>query len=212
MKAINSDNRCKWRRRKEARPAEIIDAALDLFVVNGFSATKLDEVARMAGVSKGTVYLYFESKEALLREAVKQIIVPEVVKAEQQAADFTGSQTELLTTLIFNWWEAVGKTRLAGIPKLMVSEAANFPELAEFYLETVVSRARNLIAKTIKNGIESGEFRVCDPIATTRLLIAPLVFAVIWEKSLGVYDKEEYDVEEYIRLHIDIFLKGLSAG
>lgn len=209
---MNPDNRCKWRRRKEARPAEIIDAALDLFVVNGFSATKLDEVARMAGVSKGTVYLYFESKEALLREAVKQIIVPEVVKAEQQAADFTGSQTELLTALIFNWWEAVGKTRLAGIPKLMVSEAANFPELAEFYLETVVSRARNLIAKTIKNGIESGEFRDCDPVATTRLLIAPLVFAVIWEKSLGAYDKEEYDVEEYIRLHIDIFLKGLGAG
>lgn len=212
MNVSKSDNCGKWRRRKEARPAEIIDAALDLFVANGFSATKLDEVAHKAGVSKGTVYLYFESKEALFREVVKQIIVPEVEKAEQKAADFSGSQTELLTTLIRNWWQAVGNTRLAGIPKLMVSEAVNFPELAEFYIESVVSRARNLIANTIRKGTENGEFRDCDPVATTRLLIAPLVFAVIWEKSLGAYDQEEYDVEEYLRLHIDIFLKGLSAG
>ena len=211
MQTPESHSSCKWRRRKEARPAEIIDAALDLFVANGFIATRLDQVARKAGVSKGTVYLYFESKEALFREVVKQIIIPEVEKAEQKAAEFSGSQSELLKILILNWWEAVGKSRLAGIPKLMVSEASNFPELAEFYLENVVSRARNLVAGCIRKGIAECEFRECEPVATTRLLLAPLVFAVIWDKSLRAYDKEQYDVEEYIRLHVDIFLKGLGA-
>jgi len=210
MHSSNSKSCSKWRRRKEARPAEIIDAALELFVANGFNATKLDDVARRAGVSKGTVYLYFESKESLFREVVKQIIVPEVAKAEQTAANFVGSQRELLKLLIVNWWEVVGKTRLAGIPKLMVSEAANFPELAEFYLENVVARARNLVVKGIKKGIENGEFKPCDPIATTRLLLAPLVFAVIWDKSLAVYDKEDYDTDEYIKTHTNIFFDGLA--
>ena len=202
---------CKWRRRKESRPTEIIDAALDLFVANGFSATRLDDVAHKAGVCKGTVYLYFESKEALFREVVKQIIIPEVEKAEQAAAKFVGPQRELLKRLIVNWWEVVGKTRLAGIPKLMVSEAANFPELAEFYLDNVVCRARNLVTRGISDGIANGEFKPCDPVATSRLLLAPLVFAVIWDKSLAAYDKESYDVDEYIRLHTTIFFDGLVA-
>ena len=125
-----SDN-SRWRRRKASRPGEIIEAALDLFVVNGFSATRLEEVAKLAGVSKGTVYLYFDSKEDLFRAVVQQIIIPEIEKAEQKATEFKGSQRELLTLLILNWWNVIGKTRLAGIPKLMISEAANFPELAE---------------------------------------------------------------------------------
>ena len=212
MQISHRKHSCKWRRRKEARPLEIIDAALDLFVANGFKATKLDDVARRAGVSKGTVYLYFDSKESLFREVVKQVIVPEVEKAEQKARAFCGSQRELLELLILNWWEVVGKTRLAGIPKLMISEAANFPELAEFYLDSVVSRARNLIADGIRSGVEAGEFRDCDPALTTRLLMAPLVFAVIWEKSLAVYDKEQYDIDEYLRIHIDVFFNGLKAG
>ncbi|MGD8784708.1 MAG: TetR/AcrR family transcriptional regulator [Thioalkalispiraceae bacterium] len=201
---------CKWRRRKEARPAEIIDAALDLFVANGFNATKLDEVARQAGVSKGTVYLYFNSKEDLFRAAVKQIIIPEVEKAEHRAEGFIGSQRELLEVLLFNWWEVVGKTRLAGIPKLMVSEAGNFPELAKFYLENVVSRARNLLRRGIEKGIETGEFKSSDPVVTTRLLMAPLVFAAIWDNSLAVYDSEDYSRDEYVKQHIKTIFDGIS--
>lgn len=212
MHLSKSKNCCKWRRRKEARPAEILDAALDLFVANGFMATKLADVAHKAGVSKGTVYLYFDSKETLFREVVKQVIVPEVEKAEQKAKTFNGSMQELLEVLILNWWEAIGKTRLAGIPKLMISEAANFPELAEYYLDNVVGRARNLITKAIRQGVENGEFGKCDPVVMTRLLLAPLVFAVIWDKSLAAYDKEQYDINEYIQQHINVFFNGLKAA
>ena len=103
---------CRWRRRKEARPGEIIEAALELFVTNGFNGTRLDDVARLAGISKGTLYLYFSSKEDLFRAVVQQIIIPEVEKAEQHAAQFKGSQRELISTLLMNWWYSVAKTRL----------------------------------------------------------------------------------------------------
>ena len=202
----------KWQRRKESRPAEIIEAALELFVANGFKATKLDDVAKQAGVSKGTVYLYFESKEALFREVVSQIIVPELVKAEQLANSFQGTQAELLTTMVFQWWNMIGKTRLAGIPKLMISEAANFPELARFYLDEVISRGRKLISASIKKGIASGEFKKCNPVTATRLLISPVIFAVIWKKSLAPFDKEDYDEDAYISMHLEFFLNSLKNG
>ncbi len=209
MNSDTTDN-TRWQRRKESRPGEIIEAALELFVANGFSATRLDEVAKRAGVSKGTVYLYFDSKEDLFRAAVQQIIIPEIEKAEQKAAEFHGNQRELLTLLILNWWDVIGKTRLAGIPKLMISEAANFPELAEFYLEKVVTRARNIIKKGIADGVQQGEFKTCDPIITTRLLIAPMLFAVIWEKSLAPFDHEKYNLDEYIKSHLSVFFDGIS--
>jgi len=206
----NDNNR--WRRRKESRPGEIIEAALELFVANGFNATRLEEVAKLAGVSKGTVYLYFDSKEDLFRAVVQQTIIPEIEKAEQRAAEFMGSQRELLTLLIQNWWNVVGKTRLAGIPKLMISEATNFPEVAEYYLDKVVNRVRKLIKNSILIGIEQGEFKSSDPIITTRLLMAPMLFAVIWEKSLAPFDSENYDLESYIQLHLSVFFDGISLN
>lgn len=202
---------CRWRRRKEARPGEIIDAALDLFVKNGFSATKLDDVAREAGVSKGTVYLYFDSKEALFRAVVQNIIIPKVAEAEETAAQFKGSQKDLIKMLVYGWWQTVGKTRLANIPKLMVSEAAHFPELAEFYVENVVRRARKLLENALEKGMQEKEFAVRDVKSAARVLLSPLVFAVIWDKSLAPYDSETYDIEAYIDLHMELFFKGISA-
>ena len=209
MSNHHSTTVCRWRRRKEARPGEIIEAALDLFVANGFNATRLDDVARRAGVSKGTLYLYFSSKEDLFRAVVQEVIVPEVEKAEKHASEFVGSQSELIKTLIINWWNVVGKTRLASIPKLMVSEAANFPELAEFYVKNVVARARNLLSNAITKGVQQGEFIEVDPVCTTRLLLAPLVFAVIWEKSLASYDAENYDINTYVDTHIKLIFSGI---
>jgi len=202
----------RWQRRKESRPGEIIEAALILFVANGFSATRLEEVAKLAGVSKGTVYLYFDSKEDLFRAVVQQTIIPEIEKAEQKAAVFIGSQRELLTLLVTNWWKVIGETRLAGIPKLIISEASNFPEVAEFYLDKVVSRIRKIIKKSIETGIEQGEFKYSDPVVTTRLLMAPILFAVIWEKSLEPFDIEKYNLQDYVQLHLKVFFEGINAN
>ena len=203
---------CRWRRRKEARPGEIIEAALEQFVLNGFAATKLENVAKQAGISKGTLYLYFDGKEALFKAVVQQIIIPEVEKAEKIASEFKGTQQELITLLINTWWEVVGKTQLSNIPKLMVSEAAHFPDLAKFYVENVIARARNLIKRCVERGIADGEFKHCDSTSMARLVLAPLVFAVIWEKSLAPFDSETYDVERYIKTHLMVLFDGLLAN
>ena len=124
-------------RRKEARPAEILAAALDLFVERGFAATKLDDVAARAGVSKGTLYLYFVSKEELFKAVIQQGILPVLEQGEEMLAQHSGDTASLLCDLINRWWKVVGNTKLAGILKLIVSEAGNFPEVARYFHDNV---------------------------------------------------------------------------
>lgn len=198
---------CRWRRRKEDRPAEILAAALKTFTAKGFAATKLDEVAKEAGISKGTLYLYFESKEALFKAVVNEFVLPHIEKAEEQAEQYTGSIQDLLRLLLEQWRHNVLETELCGIPKIMISEASNFPELASFYLENVILRSRRFVINLITLGIEQGEFRTCDAEHAARAFLAPLVFAAIWEHSLAPFD-ESYDIKEYLNTHLDIFCKG----
>jgi AcrR family transcriptional regulator len=202
----------RWRRRKEARPTELIAAALELFVERGYSATRLDDVARSAGVSKGTVYLYFENKEALFRAVVQEMVLPELARVENLVKSFTGSTEELLRRLMHDWWSRVGETQLCGIPKLMISEAGNFPEVARFFVEQAVHRARRLFAQILERGIASGEFHSLDVRYAVRVLVAPMVFAAIWQRSLLPYDSEEYDVHRYLDTHLDSFLNGVRAS
>ena len=199
----------RWQRRKAERPGEIIDAALELFVAKGFMATRLDEVAKHAGVSKGTLYLYFENKEALFKAVVETLVVPEIERTEQQIQAFDGSASELISQLVKQWWASVGESQLCGLPKLIISEAGNFPELASFYVEQVIGRIRRVIAGLINRGIESGEFRPCDAAYAARLLLAPMVFAAIYQHSLLAYDNEPFEVPAYLDNHLDIFLHGL---
>src|ERR1700694_754526 len=149
----------RWQRRKEARPAEIVAAALDVFVERGFATTKLEEVARRAGVTKGTVYLYFESKEALFKAVVRETIVPIFARGEQMVAQHHGSAADLFSELVRKWWELIGETSLSGIPKLMMAEAGNFPVLARFYYDEVISRGQRLMARALERGVESGALR-----------------------------------------------------
>src|SRR5256886_10371482 len=127
----------RWQRRKAARPAEIVTAALEVFVERGFAAARLEEVARRAGVTKGTLYLYFKSKEALFKAVVRETIVPVIAQGEALAQSFTGSARDLVEQLVRSYWTLVGETRLAGIPKLMMAEAATFPVLTKFYYDEV---------------------------------------------------------------------------
>lgn len=202
----------RWQRRKAERPGEIIEAALECFVAKGFMATRLDEVAKRAGVSKGTLYLYFENKEALFKAVVETLVMPEIERTEQQIEVFDGSASELISHLVTQWWQTVGESRLCGLPKLIISEAGNFPDLARFYVENVIGRVRRVIADLIQRGIDAGEFRSCDPFYAARLLLAPMVFAAIYQQSLLPYDKEPFEVPEYLDNHIDIFLHGLVAS
>ena len=140
-------------RRKEARPAELMAAALELFVEKGFAGTRLDDVAARAGVSKGTLYLYFDSKEALFKAVIQEGIVPILEEGAGLVDSFEGSAGELLRLLINEWWQRIGNTHLGGVPKLMISEARNFPELAVYYHDAVIMRGRDLMRRTLQRGI-----------------------------------------------------------
>lgn len=210
-----TEHQNKKRRRKrssETRPDEIINAALDLFVEHGYTATKLDDIAAHVGITKGTIYLYFENKEKLFQAVIHTVNVKEIEKAKKLANDHKGSQRDLLHKLIHYWWDMDGKTRLAGITKLMISEANNFPELSSFFVDNVTCRARTIFVEIIEEGIINGEFRKLDANYVARLALAPLVFAVIWEKSLSPFDKNPYDVKKYLDLHVDLLLNGLNVG
>jgi len=203
------DNTCRWRRRKEDRPAEILAAALKIFAVKGFAATKLDDIAKEAGVSKGTLYLYFESKEFLFKSLINEFVLPQISRAQQLANDHQGPVKEFLLELAKHWWLSVGMTDLSGIPKLMITEAANFPELAKFYQENVIQPGRQLITELIEQGISRNEFRECNSSEVARHFMGPLVFAAIWQRSLAPFD-DSYDVDKYINTHLEIFMRGLS--
>ena len=198
-------------RRKEARPAELMAAALELFVERGFVGTRLDDVAARAGVSKGTLYLYFDSKEALFKAVIQEGIVPILEEGAGLVDGFEGSTADLLRALIGEWWQRIGNTHLAGVPKLMISEAGNFPELATYYHDAVIMRGRDLMRRTLQRGIASGEFRAVDVETAIDVIFAPVLMMVIWRYSLGACCGTAHDPQTYLNTHFDLALGGLAA-
>jgi len=197
------------KRRKEARPAELTAAALGLFVEKGYAATRLEDVAARAGVSKGTLYLYFDSKEALFKAVIQEGIVPVMLENEEIAARHTGCSFELMEKLLANWWGKIGQTDFAGIPKLMVAEARNFPEIAQYYYENVIRRGRALVGAALERGMASGEFRRMDVETTIDVVIAPILMLLIWRFSLACCQNVEGDPQHYLQIHLDLLRQGL---
>ena len=172
-------------RRKEARPQELLDAALDLFVERGFAATRSEDVAARAGVSKGTLYLYYPSKEELLKEVIRHHVINPIAEGAQTIRLFKGSAADLLAMMLRLWWERIGETRASGIVKLMTSEVRNFPEIAQFYIDEVVTPSNQMLAQVIRRGVDSGEFRDVNVAETVHALVGPLVFLALNKHSLG---------------------------
>lgn len=199
----------RWTRRKDARPAELLAAALDLFVERGYAATRLDDVARRAGVSKGTLYLYYESKEELFKAVIRGGLVPAIQRGEKLVDEHQGTMAELLEKIILGWWQEVGNSQLGGIPKLMFAEAKNFPDLARFYYEEVIRRGYQLVTRVLEEGHRRGEFIAVDLEHGTRLVLAPLVFLLLWRHSFDICDHQRLDPELYLGLHMRLVLDGL---
>lgn len=209
--AENAPREPRWHRRKAARPGEIEASALSLFVERGYAATKLDDVARRAGVTKGTMYLYFDSKEALFKAVVRGALLPLFERGEQMVEGHRGSAADLLREFIRGWWLTISESRVSGLPKLIMAEASNFPELARFYHEEVVARGRRLFARVIERGIARGEFRPVDTPYALRVLSFSILFAAIWKHSIGSYETEPFDFDRYLDAHIDLALNGLGV-
>jgi AcrR family transcriptional regulator len=200
-------------RRKEARPQELLDAALDLFAEKGFAAARTDEVAARAGVSKGTLYLYYPSKEELFKAVVRQNLSALITAGEGLVSSFQGSSSDLLELLLMTWWERVGSTSAAGIHKIVFAEVRNFPELAAFYTDEVLRPAERLFSATLRRGVRRGEFRALPEHEVAHALMAPLIFMALCQHSLGACQPaaKAASAQALIRTHLDLMLHGLQV-
>jgi len=201
----------KRQRRKNARPAELLAAALDLFVEKGYAATKAEEVAKRAGVSKGTLFLYYPSKEDLFKAVVRQNISQRFNELSSLSHEFEGSSVEMLRVGLHAWWNTIGSTKASGITKLMISEENNFPELATFYRQEVVQPIHDLLEKILQRGIDNGEFRPMQLQQGIYLVLAPMLYLVIRQHSSITFaaNNEKMNAEVFLNAQIDNILFGL---
>ena len=199
-------------RRKEARPGELIQAALSLFIEKGFSATRSEEVASRAGVSKGTLFLYFQTKEDLFREVIRTQLADHFLAWEQEFEAFQGSTEDMLRTGLTTWWERIGNTPAGGLTRLVMSESNNFPEIAAYYQTAVVKPGRELLGRILTRGIERGEFRCVDVPQAVMSLVSAMVFVMTWRHSLASCvgaPTPAFDPLTFLMSHVDLIVHGL---
>ncbi len=201
-------------RRKDARPGELLDAALALFVEKGFAATRSEEVAARAGVSKGTLFLYFPSKEELFKAVVNENLAGRFDAWNQEFDAFEGSTPDLLRHVMRLWWERVGSTPVSGITKLMLSEGSNFPELAAFYQREVVMPGHALLRRVIQRGIDRGEFAPVAVDLAIYTVLAPMMFLMLWKHATPVCvgPGVVLDPERYLAVQTEAVLHGLCGA
>jgi AcrR family transcriptional regulator len=199
----------QWRRRKAARPGEIAAAALICFAERGFSATRLDDVAKRAGVTKGTLYLYFPNKEELFKAVVRQTIVPKLIRGEALMKRTGRPAPALLAQLLTNWWKAI-ETPASAIPKIVLAEAGNFPDIARFYLDEVVHRGMALYSRVLREGVRRGEFRSMDVDSTMMCLVAPLLLGMLWRHSFERHEPRALNTAALRRALLQLLEHGLA--
>jgi AcrR family transcriptional regulator len=201
-------------RRKEARPQELLDAALALFVEKGFVATRSEEVAARAGVSKGTLYLYYPSKEELLKAVIRQQLSSEIAAGALEAERYVGPTSTLLVDSLSRWWQRVFDSPASGVFKLVVTEVRGFPEIAEFYVREVIEPGERLIGSIVPRGIDRGEFRPVDVNTVVHSLVLPMVMLCLHKHSLAGcpgMQKMHLDPHRFMRDHIELVLQGMEA-
>ncbi len=202
----------RWRRRKDDRPTEIVAAALELFATHGFAATRVDAIAARAGVSKGTLYLYFPSKEELFKAVVRESLLPNLADAEKRLKDDKGASATLLADIVGGLAGIAAGTRLGAIPKLVIAEAGNFPSLAKFYVEAVPARGFAMFARLLERGIARGEFRRVDAEAVAPIFAAPILLMALWKHVLEPHGGPTIDPKRFIAGCIDVLLNGLKTA
>jgi len=215
MPPFSSDPCLFRRRRKEARPAELLEAALGLFVEKGFAATRSEEVAKAAGVSKGTLYLYFPSKEELLKAVIQHFLGTEIETGVQEAAVADGPTAQVMEKLLVTWWTRIYEGPASGVFKLVITEVRNFPEIGEFWVERVVAPGQAIVSGLIRRGIERGEFAVDDVESAVHSILMPLILECVHKHSFmacGIGKDMEIDPVQFMQAHLRLIFAGLQAN
>jgi AcrR family transcriptional regulator len=201
----------KQRRAPTERPQEILTAALDLFVEKGFAATRLDDVALRAGLSKAAIYLYFEDKTALFLGVVQKAVTANLLTVEAMLQAHRGPVSELIPRILEFMAGRIEETPIALIAKVVIAESRAFPEIGRFYLKEVIGRGLPLLEGLIARGIASGEFRRVDPGLSARSVIGPMLLAILWRSVFEPIGAEKLDARALARHHADLMLHALRS-
>lgn len=201
----------KFRRRAEARPDEVLDAALVLFIERGFAATRVEDIATQAGLSKGAVYLYFPSKEAILEGLVKRAVLPVANSALGVIQNYAGDPRPVIATALKLVAGRLSDPKLIAIPRLLIREMINFPELAEMYRREVIDRVVPAIETLVRNGMRDGYFRPLDPEMTLRSIVGPIIAHVMIAELFGIRPAGGLEIDRLVDNHLAILFDGLSA-
>jgi len=200
----------KQRRAPAERPQEILEASLELFVKQGFAATRLEDVAARAGLSKAAIYLYFKDKEALLEGVIRQTITTNLGTVENLARLHQGKVAMLIPAILEFMAGRVEDTPMPSIAKLVIAESRAYPEIGRFYLKEVIGRGIPIFEGLIAKGVADGEFRKVDPVLTVRSLIAPMLLSIVWKTVFEPLGGDKLNVRALARHHADLMVRALK--
>lgn len=198
----------RYQRRKEDRPQEITEAAFEAFSQHGYSATKVEDVARRAGVSKGLLYLYFKTKEELFKAVIRSIVIPRVDLLQEQLESSELSAEEFIRGPVLDFMKRIPGSPVSVVIRLMIAEAPKHPDLVEFYWENVASRGLGALQALLERGVRNGEFRRTVVNELPQLLIAPVIMSVVWGV---VFSKRSLDTDRLIETNIELILSHIKA-
>lgn len=199
----------RWRRRAEARPAEIVQAAYDVFAEKGFAAARLDDIAARAGVSKGALYLYFETKQDIFEAVVRESLAPIFDAIEQFAFNFPGPFEQLIRLIVPRIAEVADKSSLGRVIKMVVGESGNFPEVARIWHDDVIAKAIGLMTRIIERAQTRGEVREGDPRQHALSIMSPMLVAVLFRETFVPVGAKPFDIPALMQQHLDTVLSGL---
>ena len=199
----------KFQRRAEERPREICAAALEVFAEKGFAAAKLDEIARRAGVSKGTLYLYFKDKEELFRAVVRDTVSPNIDKIEATIAATDLPFAQIAPMFLARLSFVAATMPLGSVVKMVIGESGNFPELARVWQEQVVGKALRIMVGLIEKAQQRGEVRAGEPRFHAFTLMGPMLMGLMYREVLQPAGAAPIDIEALARQHGETVLKGL---
>ena len=198
----------RYRRRKEDRPGEITEAAFQAFADKGYAGTKVEEVAKRAGVSKGLLYLYFKTKEELFKAVVRSVVVRRVEALIDTVAHTELSSEEFLRGPMLKFLQSIPGSPVAVVIRLLLAEGARHPDLVDFYFENVVDKGMNAITHFVQRGVRNGEFRPSAVSDMPQLFFAPMMMSMIWKL---LFAKRELDTDQLMETQIDMIIAYIKA-
>ena len=198
----------RYQRRKEDRPQEITAAAFAAFAEKGFTATKVEEVARRAGVSKGLLYLYFKTKEELFKAVIRSVVAPRVDELTRTLDSSDLGAEAFIRGPLLAFMQRLPGSRASIVIRLMISEAPKHPDLVDYYWDKVASRGLAALRQLLERGVASGEFRESAVTELPQLFVAPVMMSIVWGT---VFAERSLDTDKLIATQVDMILSYIKA-